>query len=235
MKSELFREHPDVSKTFAEHVAIVAKVQFPDGIRQRLPGILSQLVFASTSRDEARIIAELRSEWPLPADELQALLGVGHFFLRNVGENDTADVIVEDLPALTGLSEDDAASLHPFVASLVEEAQRSFKDLRRIYRTQISGLKVIQGITHLMDLRAVIPNAGDMDSGIESYHPKIQRLVPVAILKLRFDDNEEAVFQMDERTLDLLLEDIMQLKKEFQATVSFIPGDKVHPGRRREA
>lgn len=234
MKSKLFQDHPDVSKKFSDHLSIVAKLQPPAAIRDQLPSILSRFVFAPTTRDEAKVIAELRASWSVSAEELEALFGVGQFFLRSVADDETADAIIDDLPELTQLSTQDAEQLRPFVAALIDEARRSFKKTRQILRTQASGLKIIQGISHFVDLRAVLADADDSDARHKTGDHKIDCLVPVAIVRLRFDDDENVTFQMDARTLDLVLEDLMELKGEFQATIAFVPADKVHPGRRRE-
>lgn len=174
----------------------------------------------------------MRSVFALPSDKFNPLLTVSGFLLQGMGESDSTDDILDDIDSLKLLNEEQIQRIRKLVEGLVAVWKTDFGFVQKIYSEQHSVIRVPSAVSSVTDLRAVIHNEFRIGDELDKYDPKIQKLVPVSIMRLRFDDQEEIVFQLDQRTLRILVAEFGAAEKEMDNLIAFVGNEKVHPGRR---
>lgn len=234
MKSQLFENNPTPTEELANDLKRIAALKDLPAICIRLPAVASRFAQAPNRRGEAEALEELRDAFSLAANEVNALLRVSVFVLREMAETDTAEDIANDLRTLRLVDEDEIARLGGLLKGLVVEWKQTYGDIRNVYATQQAVVPTPVGVSTVVDLRAVIPGGFKIGDDLHTYKPRVATLVPVAITNIRFDDGESVVFQMDVRTLRILVDELQAAEKEMVETMSFVGHDKVHPGRRSE-
>jgi hypothetical protein len=158
---------------------------------------------------------------------MAAVINIGGFFLQGMAAEDSIDDIMFDIEKLAVVESDKLTYIRPFVEALLEEYKKKFKAESLAASTQSSGLKLIKGITHIVDLRPVVANRIALQDDISGYKPIVNTLVPVAILKLRLSDDDEFVFQMNGKTLKILQTELKAIEKELEETIAFVGMEKI--------
>jgi len=220
MKSKIFAENPLPSKAFREHCLALSGL--PSSVAQQVASFAWEYLRAHTEAEEAAVIGRMRAEMGLHSEQIQAALGIGSFFLRALDPDDDEQSVLEDVTALAELQGDQPQKLRPFLAALVAK----FADVRGAClarATRFSALKVLRSTTRLVDLRAVFHDKYSVGDDVTSYRPAARSLIPIAILRLSFGEEDETVFQMDLRTLRLLQAELEALEKEMAAVVAAYP------------
>ena len=231
MKSELFRNNPTPTKRLSEDLLAIARLPDLDQISDVLPGIVTRYVRAPNSPAESKVLDEMRAAFPLATDEFNSLLQVSAFFLREIGESDSADDICDDLKTTALIGGKELGRLRRFVDALVREHKENFGMVQRVYATQHAVLRVPSAVSTVVDLRAVVPKGFKIGDDVKTYEPEVSKLVPIAIMRIRFDDDKDIVFQMDYRTLRILAAEFQAAEKQMNESVSFVGENKVDPGR----
>jgi len=234
MKSELFRDNPTPSHELAKDLLMIAGLQNLEAMSGSLASAISRYLQAPTSKEESEALQGLREQFHLSSEHFEALFKVCTFLMREMGDDDSAEGICDDLNTLGLASGKMLGGLAPFVRALVEEHKRSFGAIRKVYATQHAILKVPTAVTSVVDLRVVIHKGFKPGDDPNRYEPSIATLVPVAIMRLRFDDDDTVVFQMDYRTLRLIVATLVSAEKEMDEARRFVGEAKVHLGRQEE-
>lgn len=224
MKSSLLSQ---VSKEFSEHLDTIASIDFSGKRLDVLSKGISSWLLASESKTESEALDVLRKEWPLSPREMEAVLNIGTFFLNEMDERDTINDIMAKLKNLSAMPSEKLAKIQPFINALLVESKTGFANARLAISTQKSGLKIIKGITHLIDLRPVVSNSLELGDDVKSYKPVITSLVPVIILRLRLSDDDKFVFQMDRRTTKKLQDALAAAQKELDEAIKFVGNEKI--------
>jgi hypothetical protein len=227
MKSRLFTNNPVVSKEFSDELGIVADTTITDEMLDILPSSLSEYILAMDSKSESKALDVLHTKFSLSPKPMEAILHVGGFFLQKMEIEDSIDDLMADLSTLAVIEVKKLPRIQPFVKALLDECKNKFNAKRLAVSTQSSGLKVIKGITHIVDFRPVVSNRLELGEDVTKYKPIVNSLVPVAILAFRLSGNDEFVFQMDNRTLKILQDILQAIEKELAETVAFVGKDKV--------
>ncbi len=227
MKSKLFTNNPTVSKEFADDLGIVADVEISDEILGILPRSVWRYIIATDSKGESEALEELRIKCQLSPKKMEAVLGIGGYLLKKMEIEDSIEDIMTDLNTLAVIDKKKLPKIQPFVKAFIEEYKDKFESERLAVSTQSSGLKVIKGITHIVDLRPVVRNRIELGKDVTGYKPIVNTLVPVAILRLRLSGDDEFVFQMNRKTLKILQNELKAIDKELEETVAFIGDEKI--------
>ncbi len=227
MKSKLFRNYGTPSKSFAEDMDTIANLDITKQALEVLPETISQYLLATDSKSESESLESLRKIWPLPPKQMGAVLGVGGNLLQRMEIEDTIDDIMADLDTLAIVDSEKLPQIRPFLEVLIEEHKRTYNAKSLASSTQSSGLKVIKGITHLIDLRPVVDNRIELGEDVSEYKPSVSTLVPVAILRLRLSGDDEFVFQMNLKTLSILQNELAAVDKELKETIAFVGNEKI--------
>ena len=227
MKSKLFRNYGPPSKKFSEDMDVVSNLDITKKALEILPETISQYLLASDTKSESESLESLRKIWPLPPKQMGAVLGVGVYLLQRMQIEDSIDDIMADLDTLAIVDSEKLTQMRPFLELLIEEYKRTFNAKSLVISTQSSALKIIKGITHLIDLRPVVDNRIELGEDISEYKPSVSTLVPVAILRIRLSGDDEFVFQMNLKTLKLLQNELKALDKELEETIAFVGNEKI--------
>ena len=239
IKSKLFSENPAVSKDFGEDIAKIAEAGIEASLQKKLAAATAEFYLAPTSKTEARAIETIRREWPTKPEVLRLFLSIGSFFLREMDETDTFEAIASDLVALRIAEKKDVDALIPFLEGTICHFKETVLERKRDVGTQQFGPKIVRGLTCRADLRGVIREAEDTDEESDDKPadaprpPEIANLVPVGVVSLRLSGDDEVVFQVDYRTLDIIRKKLDRLHAQMNALVKYVEGDKiqVHRGR----
>jgi hypothetical protein len=226
MKSKLLSRGVP-SKQFAEDINAVANLTFSPASLGTIAKSVSEYILAPESRGEVKALETLRQECPLSPAEMEAVLGVGAFLLHGFDEKDSIDDIMADIETLGLIDPSKFSNMRAFFVAFLAEFKDRFAAANLAKSAQRSGLNIIRGVTHLVDLRAVVENPWELDQDVGRYKPSVKRLVPVAIVKMRLSGDEEFVFQMDHRTLAVLQNELRAIEKELDQTIAFVGKDKV--------
>lgn len=228
MRSELFKNNPVVTKEFSEDLGIVADTKITDEMLDILTGSISEYLLAKDSKGESKALDVLHTKFSLSPKPMEAILRIGGFFLKKMEIEDSIDDIMADLSTLAVIDAKKLQQIQPFVKALLDECKNEFDAKKLAVSTQSSGLKVIKGITHIVDLRPVVSNRIELEEDISEYKPVVDSLVPIAILGLRLSGDDEFVFQMDRRTLKILQNELQAMEKELTEAIAFVGKDKVN-------
>ena len=227
MRSKLFRNNRPPSKGFSEDLEIVAHLNISEPILETLAETISKYLLATDPKSESEILDTLRSAWPLPLKEMEAVVRVGGYLLQRMEPEDSVDNIMADLDTLAVLEHKDLPAIRPFIEALIERHKKTFNAENLAASAQSAGLKIIKGITHIVDLRPVVSNRIGLGEDITEYKPKVDSLVPVGILRLRLSGDDEFVFQMDRKTLGILQNELKAIDLELQETIAFVGREKI--------
>ena len=229
MRSKLFTNSPVVSKDFSEDLGIVAGLDLEKEILDFFPRSISEYILATTAKAESEALGALREKWPLPPKEMEAILRVSQFFLRKMEVEDSLDDIMADIAILTLVDREELPRIKLLVEALLTEFKKTFAAEKLAVSTRNSGLKLIEGITHLVDLRPIVSNRIDLGDDADAYEPIVTALVPVAILRLRLTGDEDVVFQLSRRMLGILQNELKAIEKELHKSIRFVGEDKISP------
>lgn len=227
MKSKLFTNNPTVSKEFADDLEIVADMEISDEILNILPRSLWQYLIAMDSKSESKALEMLRTQFPLSPKKMGAVLAIGMFLLKKMKIEDSIDDIMADLGTLEVIDKKKLPHIQLFVKALLEEYKNTFNAESLAVRTQLSGLKTVKGISHIVDFRSVVSNRIELGEDITKYKPTISTLVPVAILRLTLSGDDDFVFQMNRKTLMILQNELKAIDKELEEAIAFVGKEKV--------
>lgn len=230
MKSKLFSDNPTPAKSLSDDLSALSELDINDDVLEILPKSISQYLLSIESKDEEQALKDLRAKWPLPLEKLHVVLHAGGYFLRNMGEDDSTDDIMEDLETLAVVEKEKLPKLRPFVDALRKEFQQTFADDILAISSQRAGIKNITAISYMVDLRAVMRSPADIGEDVSKYTPTLSCLVPIAILRLRLSDDEKIVFQMNRKSLKFLQNALKAMEKELDQVIAFVGKDKVKLG-----
>ena len=239
IRSKLFSENPAVSKDLGEDIRKIAEAGIDAVLQQELAAATAEFYLAPTSKTEARAIEAIRSRWPDTPEVLRLFLGIGSFFLREMDETDTFDAIVSDLEGLRIAEQKDVEAVTPFIKGTIDHFKETVLERKRDVATQQFGPKIVRGLACRADLRGVIREVEDMDEESDdnpadpARPPEIANLVPIGVINLSLTGDDEVVFQVDYRTLDIIRKTLDRLHAQMDALVKYVEGDKVevHRGR----
>ncbi len=232
MKSKLFRDNPPPAKGMSEDLDVIAGLKLSKEILGVLSKSVSEYVLAPYARSESKALESLRQRVALSPKELEAILRFGGNFLRKLDTSDTVDNIMADLETSAVLDIDKLKKVRPFIEAVVQEFEVSHHSQRLAQITQQSTIDNITGIEHTVDLRAVVANSLRLGDSVDHYKPKVDKLVPAAILRIKLSGDEEVVLQLDGFTLSVLQDELIAIERELKAAIALVGEDKVHSGRR---
>ena len=237
VKSRLFHDNPTISKELGEHLKLIAGAEIDEEIQKQLAGAVAGYYLAPNAIEESKALEGIRSSWTKDAETLRVCIGIGGFLLRELDEFDKAADIQSDLQTLGFLEKDEVDKIASFLTAIVSVFQESILRERRDIATQQFGIKTLSGMGYKADLRVVISNPHEKwnETKIEQegykYAPKVSNLVPVGIIHLLFPDDENVVFQLDYRTLDILQRKLTELRAELDVAIAFVKPAQVRKGR----
>lgn len=227
MKSKLFRNYGPPSKKFSEAMDVVSNLDITKEALEVLPKTISQYLLASDSKSESESLESLRKIWTLTPKQMEAVLGIGGYLLQRMEIEDSIDDIMADFDTLAIVGSEKLPKIRTFMELLIGEHKRTFNAKSLAISTQSSALKIIKGITHLIDLRPVVENRIETGEDVSKYKPSISTMVPVAILKLRLSGDDEFVFQMNLKTLRMLQNELKAIDNELEETIAFVGSEKI--------
>jgi hypothetical protein len=120
------------------------------------------------------------------------------------------------LASLGVLPQDRIDEFTKFLSSLKHQVDRwlDIGSLKR--RVAQRGMAHLSGIGTAADFRAVFPERFNVETDIDHYNPTCLGVVPVGLISLSFDEGpvEDIAFQVDRRSLTLLINHLRALEKE---------------------
>ena len=227
MRSKLFRNNRAPSKNFSEDMDVVSNLTITKQILEILPKTISKYLLATDPKSESEALETLRKAWSLPPKEMEAVLGVGGYLLQRMEPEDSTDDIMADLDTLSVIENKKLPMIQPLIEALLEEYKKTFSTESLAVSHQSSGLKVIKGITHIVDFRPVVSNRIGLGEDITGYKPKVDTLVPVSILRIRLSGDDDFVFQMDRKSLRILKNELKAIDEELEEAIAFIGKEKI--------
>jgi hypothetical protein len=228
MKSKLFTNNLTLGKDFAEDISTIASLEIPPNVLPLIPKTVSKYFLAKDSETEAETLDSIRAKWNVSSRELNVIISIGGFLLKNLGREDTTEDLMEDLKTLNLIEKEKLPKLRPFIESFVSEFKSSFSTYGLAASIQRAALKTISELNHCLDFRVVILNSPDIGESIENYKPNINGLAPVVVFSLRLrNDDQPIIFQMDRYSLKIFQDQLAVAKKELDEAVKFIGPNKV--------
>jgi hypothetical protein len=145
-------------------------------------------------------------------------------------EDDPCD-IASDFVEIDFVPEEKRRVFAAFLEELKRLARTKVDEEQRRTRYAHSSLPVLSSIVTTANYRGVFGKEFETDDDVEAYTPKCLDAIPVAIIKLGFDEGptKEVYFQADGRLIRLLIQQLRALEKHLDATRDYLRRERLAP------
>jgi len=220
LKSQFFSKNEvTVSEKFANDVKTMSNMQ--PGILARVPDFAFKALECLTNAEANKIYDAAAKELKVPRAQLDHVLDVAGFFLRELAPkgdaaSDDPEALVSDLNEHFGVPCAKNEDLLSFFRQLKKLAEGKLR-LTLLQRAHSeSTLPILQSVSAQVDIRAVFDEAYNYDQAVSEYSPKFLCTVPLGIVRLKLSGahNEEVFMQLSRRSLQALIDHLVALQKQ---------------------
>jgi hypothetical protein len=218
VRSQLFHSMAGLSKEFFEHLHILWGL--PKNQSNVLIKNMPEIIRAKTERELRLARQKAIEEIGGSEDDILKVINVLHFIASNWDPiRDQPDSLVQDfddlhlLPTDADVRENAVSFLHDYFKFLESDNARK---LDLVHKNLL--LPSLVRVDTVVDCRAIVES--DFDWAYDDpkeYQPKINRTIPVALLKIALDQGDPVIFQCDKNDLDMIVRKLEALKKEIDA------------------
>ena len=238
MESKLFDEFDPLdesNKQFRQHLVRLLELSEDD---QRLcVEALADFAIADTRQANMHVVKSIQAHSKLSAVEILQALNLLYFFLKTMLKEATRSDLPEqwrtDLVNIGVLQEPHDAMFHTLTQRLRAQVLPRVERTLRRERASSGVLPTLKGVGVTVELRAVRENRYHWDTDIQYYRPKIIDIVGIASISIGVDEGtpEDFYFQVDERSLQRLIDSLIAAKRDLEALVAdvcFTPSNDEH-------
>lgn len=129
---------------------------------------------------------------------------------------DTPQVIAADLLELVKGTEVNTATVHELVKLVIDDVAPRLRSLSEEKRYVAGVLPTLAAYATTVELRAQLERPFRAGDDPDTYEPSVAKLIPIASIRLRTDDNEIFVFQCDRQMLEFLIARLGATLKELE-------------------
>jgi len=200
------------------------------------PGILPQLAcffadarLAKTRREGQDILANARVKLPeLTNEAFDSSLGIIAYFFSILKPEDQLLDVLDDLDQLQIINDNNRPHLETLLQTILEIYNQRYRRDIRIKTTQQNIVPTLSGIDWEIDLRSVLEKPLSIHDLAQNFDPKILGFTPVVVVKISIENDEEQsfCFQLNERSLNILKNQVLGMEKHFQAAKARFSAEK---------
>lgn len=223
MKSQLFSKNDLSEGRFVQDMKYVASL--PRDVLQSLPDLALRAHFATTRTDrtdveklcEATAQTLQVSRW-----QLDRSMNVLRFLLRELAPEgdanaDDPNLLVEDILGVCELPPEMTEPLTDLLRRLKELATEEVRLAALRESQSLEFLPTLESIATTADFRAVFAKQYNYEEDLASYSPACIDLIPVGIVRLTFNDDQDSVFfQVNKRTLEIMMDSLVALRRKIE-------------------
>lgn len=216
-RSTLFHHFGLLTKEFNEHLYILwgFSTQQKKVILKHFPSLLSAYTHQRENDIREQIVSEMDCDPQDVVKVLQVLLAISRLWDPI---QDTASVTLKDFEgsdALPANAKQKKAAIS-FCKSFFQLLEKdSGRKLRK--STSTKGLKNLIGFSSMIDFRMIIDSEFDWQADDpKKYKPSCKGFVPVAILRIKFDEGDPIIFQCQREDLEMMSRKLLATFKEMK-------------------
>ena len=205
MRTSIFSQFANLRKDFSEDFSTLWEL--PDKHRLALIGYVSQIAKTTTTDDKKKLMEaaalDIGGDIPNLLRSMQVLTFVSSQWDPM---HDTPENFLKDLEELELIPEEKSDEARKFLQGFFHEIQRD--NLRRLQKMYANSLMPsLEGISTLVDFRAVFDKLYHLGDDLDSYHPKCVDLTPVVLIKIVRDSGvpQTIVFQCEPESVKLMI------------------------------
>ena len=184
---------------------------------------------APSKKETQTVREEVAKKMEIPPAILDHGFDVAEFFIREFLDtgravDDTAESLVDDLMEGKLISFEDRNKMVVFIGTLKElvATKLNFDNLKKeIAQTGLQNLRLVDAT---VNYRAVFDKVFMVDSRIDEFQPKCIGVVPIVVVTLKLTKGpiEDISFQVDMRSLKILIDNLRAAEKEFQIADKYL-------------
>jgi hypothetical protein len=190
-------------------------------IVSKLPEYAYESMAVSTSTETERVYEEASKALGVPASKLQHAIDISEYFMRKFtsdGEaiTDTSENIVSDLQELIKFDKKRREELVEYFEKIKKLAKDKADYLIKRRRHAQSALPNLKSMATVVDYRIVFDKSIEVGQSVNDYNPECLGAIPVGIIELTLSGGnvEELSFQMDKKSIRLVVESLIALEKQ---------------------
>ena len=223
MRSKLFSKR-DLTSSDAFVKDIGKLLGLSEEALKRLAPHACHAMVAPTEIEESKVRDQASEELVVPRRDLDQAIDVSGFFLKQFmpsgdAETDAPGDIVADMEQVFQAPPEKREVLIQYLAHLKDWSEsRGHRLLERRRSTRVAA-PFVRGISAGVDFRAVFDRHFHSGDDIDAYSPTCLGTVPLGLVEIRLTGgarDESVYFQVDKRSLRLLVEHLVALEKEMQ-------------------
>ena len=223
MKSKLFSVH-DFAQNDDFIKDLTKLVRLPEEAIKRLAAHVSEAMLTETGVEESTVLKQASEDLGVPRSDLDQAVGVSKYLITkflpsgDVEGDDPAD-LVADIKESIEVPAEKEQCLIDYLAELAQWSRETWHEVSRRRRSARTAIPVVRGVSSGVDFRAVFDTQFKTGDDLDSYAPKCLGTIAVGIVEIRVTGGpreESLCFQVDERSLRLLIEHLIALQKEMQ-------------------
>jgi len=189
-----------------------------------LPEYALESLEAPTRAEAYNVYERAAEKLGVPQSLLTPAIRVARFFLRECSpkgdaESDAPQVLVDDLKELFGLPEDKTEPVRSMLRDIKAKAMGGTVQLALLRKEHYeSFLPILASVAVAADLRAIFDEQYEYDKDVSEFSPRFMGTIPVGIMELTLEHgrskSKKVFFQVDKRTLQILLDYVLALQKQ---------------------
>ena len=220
MRSNLFSKI-DLMRidTFSKDINVLLELN-PE-IISKLPEYAYESMAAPTNIETKQVYEKASKALGVPASKLQHAIDISEYFMRKFisdgeAETDTSEDIASDLQELIKFDKKIIEQLVKYFERIKQLAKEKADYLIKRRRHAQSALPSLKSISTVVDYRIVFDKNIEIGQSVDDYNPKCLGTIPVGIIELDLSGGnvEELSFQMDKKSIRLVIESLTALEKQ---------------------
>ncbi len=129
---------------------------------------------------------------------------------------DPPQVIAADLLELVDGAAVNTAMVHELVKLVIDDVAPRLRSLSEEKRNVAGVLPTLAAYATTVELRAQLERSFRAGDDPDTYEPSVAKLIPIASIRLRTDDNDIYMFQCDRQMLEFLITRLGATLKELE-------------------
>jgi len=220
MKSNLFAKNDLSGGRFAKDLKCAMDLD-PE-VLAKVPDFALRAFLADTKSEAENVYEDASKNLNVPRAQLDYAVDVARFLIREMAPegnafSDEPVSLAEDAREVCNLPAEKTTLLIGLMSQLKGVATEEVR-LASLRRSQLSDfLPTLQAVGTTVDFRAVFARQYEYENDVASYVPQCVDMMPVGILTLSFTgDQDDVFFQVNKRSLQILLDNLVALKKKIE-------------------
>jgi hypothetical protein len=176
---------------------------------------------ASSDIDRNKVMEDAAESVGASVTVMKSALAIGRFLISAFLPSsetpvDEPDDLVSDFLEIGVLSPEQQSEAVGLLISLRDEAVVQLDLLIRERSHSQSTIPILESIDGSVDLRMVFDKDFDFSMNLSDFHPKLLSSVPLLVVRLALSggQDKEVVFQIDPRTLQVLIEHLRSYQRQ---------------------